>query len=196
MVPQKITTRSNLGSEETFYFGYNSDGKMNEARVVIGTRSWSYGFSEDGIFTDFYDSTGAQLKTYVTTSNGLVTSYDMNGKALYKYDEHGNQIAYWHDWGYEPVWHEYTGIEYDEHANRIDNSTNVYGVAGDHQEMNLQSVQSVHPNSGSELITQSSFSYTYLYLPNEEADLDLIWKNVRIISVSYTHLTLPTNSRV
>lgn len=24
MVPQKITTRSNLGSEETFYFGYNS----------------------------------------------------------------------------------------------------------------------------------------------------------------------------
>lgn len=185
MVPQKITTRSNLGSEETFYFGYNSDGKMNEARVVIGTRSWSYGFSEDGIFTDFYDSTGAQLKTYVTTSNGPVTSYDMNGKALYKYDEHGNQIAYWHDWGYEPVWHEYTGIEYDEHANRIDNSTNVYGVAGDHQEMNLQSVQSVHPNSGSELITQSSFSYTYLYLPNEEADLDLIWKNVRIICGGY-----------
>ena len=83
------------------------------------------------------------------------------------------------------MWHEYTGIEYDEHANRIDNSTNVYGVAGDHQEMNLQSVQSVHPNSGSELITQSSFSYTYLYLPNEEADLDSIWKNVRIICGGY-----------
>ena len=54
-----------------------------------------------------------------------------------------------------------------------------------YQEMNLQSVQSVHPNSGSELITQSSFSYTYLYLPNEEADLDLIWKNVRIICGGY-----------
>ena len=181
MVPQKIIQKNNFGNERSFYFGYNSDGKMSEARTVSGTRSGSFGFSEDGVFTDSYDSSGERVQTYVTTSNGLVTSYDMSGKALYKYDEHGNQIAYWNDWIYEPEWHEYTGIEYDEHANRIDKSTNVYGAAGDHQEMNLQSVQSVHPNSGRELIIQSSFSYTYLYLPNEEADLDLIWKNVRII---------------
>ena len=43
--------------------------------------------------------------------------------------------------------------------------------------MNLQSVRYSEGN----LVAQSSFSYTYLYLPNEEADMDLIWKNIRII---------------
>lgn len=87
-------------------------------------------------------------------------------------------VTYWFDRGYEAKWHEYTGREYDEHANRVkDGATNVYGAEGDHQEMNLQSVC----YSSGNYIAQSSFSYTYLYLPNEEADLDLIWKNVRII---------------
>ena len=178
MVPQKIIWTIDRGREDAFmYFGYNSDGKMNEARRVVGTSNCSFSFSEDGVCTDLYDSSGERLFTYVTTSNGLVTIYDMNGKALYKYDEHGNLIAYWDDWRYEPKWHEYTGIEYDEHANRIGNSTNVYGTAGDHQEMNLQSVC----RSDGEFMVQSNFSYTYLYSPNEDVDMDLIWKNVRII---------------
>ena len=178
MVPQKIIWTIDRGREDAFmYFGYNSDGKMNEARRVVGTSNCSFSFSEDGVCTDLYDSSGERLFTYVTTSNGLVTIYDMNGKALYKYDEHGNLIAYWDDWRYEPKWHEYTGIEYDEHANRIGNSTNVYGTAGDHQEMNLQSVC----RSDGEFMVQSNFSYTYLYSPNEDVDMDLIWKIVRII---------------
>lgn len=168
MVPQKITSTIDRGREDAFfYFGYNSDGKMNEAREVVGTSSWSFSFSEDGVFTDLYDLSGERILTYVTTSNGLVTSYDMSGEA-YRYDEHGNLIA--------GKWVEHTGRKYDEHGNRTDNSTNVYGAAGDHKEMNLQSVC-----RDDELMVQSNFSYTYLYSPNEDVDMDLIWKNVRII---------------
>lgn len=176
MVPQKIIQKNNLGHEYSFYFGYNSDGKMNEAREVAGTSSWTFSFSEDGVLAHSYYSSGERFRTYVTTSNGLVTSY-YDGEANARYDEHGNKIAYWLDLGYHAEWHEYTGREYDEHANRIDHSTNIYGAAGDHQEMNLQSVRYSEGN----LVAQSSFSYTYLYLPNEEADMDLIWKNIRII---------------
>ncbi len=176
MVPQKIIQKNNLGHEYSFCFGYNSDGKMNEAREVAGTSSWTFSFSEDGVLAHSYYSSGERFCTYVTTSNGLVTSY-YDGEANARYDEHGNKIAYWLDLGYHAEWHEYSGREYDEHANRIDHSTNIYGAAGDHQEMNLQSVCYSEGN----LVAQSSFSYTYLYLPNEEADMDLIWKNVRII---------------
>lgn len=179
MVPQKITIlKTYFGHESSFNFGYNSDGKMSEAQ---GSNNWNYDFSEDGVLTHVNSSSSSitqPYRAYVTTSNGLVTSYDRNGKALRRYDEHGNPIAYWFDRGYEAKWHEYTGHEYDEHANRVkDGATNVYGAEGDHQEMNLQSVC----YSSGNYIAQSSFSYTYLYLPNEEADLDLIWKNVRII---------------
>lgn len=178
MVPQSIICTYSTGSKEIFNFGYNNDGKMNEAHEEAGTSSWSFGFSEDGILAHSYYSSGERLRTYVTTSNGLVTSYlDRNGEADRRYDEHGNAISYWLDLGYHAEWHEYTGHEYDENANRIDHSTNIYGAAGDHQEMNLQSVYYSEGN----LIVQSDFSYTYLYLPNEEADMDLIWKNVRII---------------
>lgn len=176
MVPQKIIQKNNLGHEYSCCFGYNSDGKMNEAREVAGTSSWTFSFSEDGVLAHSYYSSGERFCTYVTTSNGLVTSY-YDGEANARYDEHGNKIAYWLDLGYHAEWHEYSGREYDEHANRIDHSTNIYGAAGDHQEMNLQSVCYSEGN----LVAQSSFSYTYLYLPNEEADMDLIWKNVRII---------------
>ncbi len=176
MVPQKIIQKNNLGHEHSFYFGYNSDGKMSEAREVTGTSSWSFSFSEDGVLAHSYYSSGERLRTYVTTSNGLVTSY-YDGKTVCRYDEHGNAIGCWLFYLSDGEWHEYTGREYDEHANRIDHSTNIYGAAGAHQEMNLQSVRYSEGN----LVAQSSFSYTYLYLPNEEADLDLIWKNVRII---------------
>ena len=179
MVPQKIIIlKGYFGYESSFYFGYNSDGKMSEAR---GSNNWNYDFNEDGVLTNLNSSSSSialPYRAYVTTSNGLVTSYDGNGKALLRYDEHGNPIAYWFDRGYEAKWHEYTGDEYDEHANRVkDGATNVYGAEGDHKEMNLQSVCC----SSGNYISQSSFSYTYLYLPNEEADMDLIWKNVRII---------------
>lgn len=176
MVPQKIILKNNLGHEHSFYFDYNSNGKLDKARKVSGTSSWSFSFSENGVLANSYYSSGERLRTYVTTSNGLVTSY-YDGEADTRYDEHGNAIAYRLDLGYRAEWHEYTGLEYDEHSNRIDHSTNVYGAAGNHQEMNLQSVCYSRGN----LIAQSSFSYTYLYLPNEEADMDLIWKNVRII---------------
>ena len=176
MVPQKIIQKNNLGHEHSFYFGYNSDGKMSEAREVTGTSSWSFSFSEDGVLAHSYYSSGERLRTYVTTSNGLVTSY-YDGKTVCRYDEHGNAIGCWLFYLSDGERHEYTGREYDEHANRIDHSTNIYGAAGAHQEMNLQSVRYSEGN----LVAQSSFSYTYLYLPNEEADLDLIWKNVRII---------------
>ena len=176
MVPQKIILKNNLGHEHSFYFDYNSNGKLDKARKVSGTSSWSFSFSENGVLANSYYSSGERFRTYVTTSNGLVTSY-YDGEANTRYDEHGNAIAYRLDLGYRAEWHEYTGLEYDEHSNRIDHSTNVYGAAGSHQEMNLQSVCYSRGN----LIAQSSFSYTYLYLPDEEADMDLIWKNVRII---------------
>lgn len=179
MVPQSIICTYSTSSKKIFYFGYNRDGKMNEAREVAGTSSWSFSFSEDGVLAHAYYSSGEQFRTYVTTSNGLVTSYlDRNGEAEHRYDEHGNAIGYWLDLGYHAEWHEYTGHEYDEHANRIDHSTNIYGAAGDHQEMNLQSVYFEEGN----LRIQSNVSYTYLYLPSGEADMDLIWKNIRIIS--------------
>lgn len=177
MVPQKIILKNNLGHEHSFYFDYNSNGKLDEARKVSGTSSWSFSFSENGVLTNSYYSSGERFRTYVTTSNGLVTRY-YDGKANCRYDEHGNAIGYWlFSYSSDGEWHEYTGYEYDEHANRIDHSTNIYGAAGNHQEMNLQSVCYSRGN----LTVQSSFSYTYLYLPNEEADMDLIWKNVRII---------------
>lgn len=170
MVPQKITSTIDRGREDAFfYFGYNSDGKMNEAREVVGTSSWSFSFSEDGVLTDLYDLSGKRFEPYVTTSDGLVTSYDMSGEA-YRYDEHGNLILI------AGKCVEQTGRKYDEHGNRTDNSTNVYGAAGNHKEMNLQSVC-----RDDELMVQSNFSYTYLYSPNEDVDMDLIWKNVRII---------------
>ena len=176
MVPQKIT-----GAATDYYFGYNGDGKMNEAQSASG---WNYSFSEDGVLDSAF-SGRTQERTYVTASNGLVTECWEEGtfKNGYKrYDKHGNMIATAVpkiSSGFSSVvWHEYTGHEYDEYANRIDHSTNVYGAAGDHQEMNLQSVCRY---SDGKLIGQSNFSYTYLYLPNEEADMDLIWRNVRII---------------
>lgn len=175
MVPQKI-----ILPDRTYYFGYNSDGTMDEAQ---SPGNWNYGFSEDGILDSAF-SGRVRMRTYVTASNGLVTECMEEGslKNGYKrYDKHGNMIASAvnkvSSGFFSVVWHERTGREYDEYANRIDHSTNDYGAAGDHQEMNLQSVY----YSKGERIVQSNFSYTYLYLPNEEADLDLIWKNIRII---------------
>lgn len=172
MVPQKIILTNNLGHEDSVCFGYNSDGKMNEAQ---GPYDWNYGFSRDGVLDSAF-LRGERMCTYVTAGNGLVTEYwdgSIYKDGWCKYDEYGNEIANYSS----GKWDEYTGREYDEHANRKDHSTNVYGAAGDHQEMNLQSVCYSRGN----LTVQSSFSYTYLYLPNETADMDLIWKNVRII---------------
>lgn len=174
MVPQKIILTNNVGREDSVCFGYNSDGKMNEAQ---GPYDWNYGFSRDGVLDSAF-LRGERMCTYVTAGNGLVTEYwdgSIYKDGWRKYDEYGNEIANYSS----GKWDEYTGREYDEHANRIDHSTNVYGAAGDHQEINLQSV--CYSSSSGKLIVQSSFSYTYLYLPDEEANLDLIWKNVRII---------------
>ena len=176
MVPQKVI----VSDREYYYFGYNSDGKMNEAQ---GPSGWNYSFSEDGVLDSAF-SVRYRERTYITASNGLVTECWEEGaykNGYRRYDKHGNVIA---KAGIEVssgffslVWHECTGREYDEYANRIDHSTNVYGDAGDHQEMNLQSVCL----RKGEYINQYTFSYTYLYSPNEEADMDLIWKNIRII---------------
>lgn len=174
MVPQKIILTNNVGREDSVCFGYNSDGKMNEAQ---GPYDWNYGFSRDGVLDSAF-LRGERMCTYVTAGNGLVTEYwdgSIYKDGWRKYDEYGNEIANYSS----GKWDEYTGREYGEHANRIDHSTNVYGAAGDHQEINLQSV--CYSSSSGKLIVQSSFSYTYLYLPDEEANLDLIWKNVRII---------------
>ena len=175
MVPQKITDAAT-----DYYFGYNGNGKMNEAQ---GASGWNYSFSEDGVLESAF-SGSVRMRTYVTASNGLVTEYWEEGtykNGHKKYDEHGNEIAYAvpvFSSGFSSLVWKDTEHEYDEYANRIDRATNVYGAAGDHQEMNLQSVCRY---SDGKLIGQSNFSYTYLYLPNEEADMALIWRNVRII---------------
>ena len=179
MVPQNITCVYSTEYKEFFHFGYNSDGKMSnaycDATYSSGTteRNSNCTFDEDGILTRL-DFTSGMWYTYASAGNGTVIKYERDTlDPCDKFNEYGNIISFF----VENQWHECTTYEYDEYANEMDHSTNVYGAAGDHQEMNLQTVCYSIGN----LTVQSSFSYTYIYLPNETADMDLIWKNVRII---------------
>lgn len=171
LVPSSVHRKRNGETASSFVFIYTDDGKISSAycHLPVGSTNPTYEFDTNGVLIRENWMSGWYY-TYVTNGDGTITTYSKDtGTPARKYDKFGNILSYYDE---TSGWNEYKGFEYDAHCNRSDNAINNYDANG-----TLLSVQYKKGN----LRIDSEIEYEYLYLPDIELDMDLIWKNFRLV---------------
>ena len=174
-VPAYIEVSKNTGNDEKYVISYNEDGKMLEAyRSTVSTEKETvYTFDENGVLVRDDWKSGWYYR-YVVNNDGTISKYtkDDTEIAFHIYDIYGNPASFF----FNGEWRNYDH-KYDACHNRCDHSNNFYGDAGTSIEGMLASV---HYQEGN-LSIQSKIGYVCLYIVDKEIDMDLIWRNFRII---------------
>lgn len=176
-VPAYVEISKNGGNDEKYVISYNEDGKMFDAyrSTTYSEKETVYKFDENGILIREEWESG-WYNRYVVNTDGTVSQYGKeNETASYIFDKYGNRISYFYE--NDGEWKKYTGYEYDNENNRCDHSKNYYGDEGTSMEGMLASVQYQKGN----LSMQSKIGYIGLYIPDSVVDMDLIWRNFRIM---------------
>lgn len=175
-VPAYIEVSKNTGNDEKYVISYNEDGKMLEAyRSTTSTeKETAYTFDENGVLIREDWKSGWYYR-YVVNNDGTISKYtkDDNEIAFHIYDIYGNPASFF----YDGEWRSYKGHKYDADHNRCDHSKNYYGDVETNTEGMLALVQYQEGN----LSIQSKIGYVCLYIADGVIDMDLIWRNFRII---------------
>lgn len=174
-VPTYVECTYNTGNSKRITISYQADGKMSDAyrSTINATKETVYEFDKDGRLIRDKMYTGMYYR-YVVNDDGTVWQYSREDEsASYILDEYGNKVSYF----YKEEWYDYKDYQYDTNHNRCDHSVNYYGDEGTCMEGMLTSVQYQKVN----LAIQSKIEYVCLYVPDGKIDMDLVWKNFRII---------------
>lgn len=176
-VPAYIDIEKNAGSNEKFVISYHADGRMFDAycSTSYSEKATVYKFDENGILIR-EDWESGMYNRYIVNDDETVSRYRKdNEEASYIFDKYGNITSFFYE--SDNQWKNYKGYEYDTDHNRCDHSTNYYGDEGTSMEGLLAFVQHQQGN----LVIQSKIGYVCLYIPDGEVDMDLIWKNFRLM---------------
>ncbi len=169
-LPETITCLQS-SSKKTHVFTYDANGKMKKAVYCLDGKELSIGEFDDGVLIQtqygsaYPDKAGTLFRSYSYNPDYTVFEYSADGKKHGLYDEFGNRVEIYSSRG---------SVSYerptDEYHNRTDYATNTY------ENDRLVSVF----YSLNALRIATSVEYKMMYLPGQETDMDLIWRNIRL----------------
>lgn len=174
-VPGYIEVSKNTGNDEVYVISYNEDGKMLDAyrSTTNGEKEPVYKFDTNGVLIREDWKSGMYYR-YVVNNDGTVSQYRKEDEiAAQMFDKYGNAASFF----FSGEWRNYNGHKYDDAHNRCEHSKNYYGDADTLMEGMLASVQYHQGN----LTKQTKIGYIGLYIPDGVVDMDLIWRNFRIM---------------